>query len=252
VRRQHEDWQRDATRDLARRWAGAAIQAYDRHGMVHEAQTREQARGDLIDRWDRDRQASLDKRRIILTHTNDEVRTLNEATRERMRSGGDLGDEVRLTVERGARDFASGDRVMFLQNERGLGVKNDTLGTVEQVSAQSMTVQTDDGRCVRFDLKDYNRTDHGYAAMIHKAQGMTVDRTHVLATPWMDAHGSYVALSRHRDGIELHYGRDDFAGQDRLTRTLSRDRAKDMASDTSAPIRCRAMPSGVGSPSASA
>ena len=60
---------------------------------------------------------------------------------------------------------------------------------------------------------------------------MTVDRTHVLATPGMDAHGSYVALSRHRDGMDLHYGRDDFASQDRLTRTLSRDRAKDMASD---------------------
>jgi hypothetical protein len=94
-----------------------------------------------------------------------------------------------------------------------------------------MTVQIDDGRSVRFDFKDYNKIDHGYAATIHKAQGMTVDRTHVLATPGMDAHSSYVALSRHRDGVELHYGRDDFAGQDRLARTLSRDRAKDMASD---------------------
>jgi hypothetical protein len=60
---------------------------------------------------------------------------------------------------------------------------------------------------------------------------MTVDRIHVLATPGMDAHSSYVALSRHRDGMELHYGRDDFANPDRLTRTLSRNRAKDMASD---------------------
>jgi hypothetical protein len=47
----------------------------------------------------------------------------------------------------------------------------------------------------------------------------------------MDAHGNYVALSRHRDGVDLHYGRDDFANQDRPARTLSRDRAKDMASD---------------------
>jgi hypothetical protein len=53
----------------------------------------------------------------------------------------------------------------------------------------------------------------------------------MLATQGMDAHASYVALSRHRDGTNLHYGRDDFAGQDRLVRTLSRDRAKDMASD---------------------
>jgi Ti-type conjugative transfer relaxase TraA len=231
VRRQREDWQRDATRDLANAKIGQALEAYRSHGMVHEAQTREQARGNLIDRWDRERQASPDQSRIILTHTNEEVRALNEAARERMRIAGDLGNDVRLTVERGARNFASGDRVMFLQNERGLGVKNGTLGSIEQVNAQSMTVQIDDGRSVRFDLKNYDRIDHGYAATIHKAQGMTVDRSHVLATPGLDAHGSYVALSRHRDIVDLHYGRDDFANQDRLVRTLSRDRAKDMASD---------------------
>ncbi len=207
------------------------IHAYDGHGMVHAAPTREQARDDLIDRWNRERQASPDQSRIILTHTNDEVRALNEAARNRMRAAGDLGDDVRLTVERGARSFASGDRVMFLQNERRLGVKNGTLGTIEQVSERSMSVRADDGRSVSFDLKDYDRIDHGYAATIHKAQGMTVDRTHVLATPGLDAHGSYVALSRHRDGMDLHYGRDDFADENRLVRTLSRDRAKDMASD---------------------
>src|SRR3546814_5190329 len=81
-----------------------------------------------------------------------------------------------------------------------------------------MSARTDDGRDISFDLKDYDRIDHGYAATIHKAQGMTVDRTHVLATPGMDAHGSYVALSRHRDGLDLHYGRDDFADQNRLVR----------------------------------
>jgi hypothetical protein len=31
--------------------------------------------------------------------------------------------------------------------------------------------------------------------------------------------------------MELHYGRDDFTDRDRLVRTLSRDRSKDMASD---------------------
>ncbi len=231
VRRQREDWQRDATRDMATGRTGDAISAYERHGAVHAAQTREQAHEDLIDRWDRDRQEAPEHSRIILTHTNAEVRALNEGARERMREAGDLGDDVRLTVERGESSFASGDRVMFLQNERGLGVKNGTLGTIEQVSARSMTVRTDDGRDVGFDLKDYNRIDHGYAATIHKAQGMTVDRAHVLATPGMDAHGSYVALSRHRDGMDLHYGRDDFTSQDKLINVLSRDRAKDMASD---------------------
>lgn len=231
VRRQREDWQRDATRDLATGRTRDAIHAYDRNDMVHQAQTREQARDELIERWDRDRQASPDATRIILTHTNAQVRELNESARDRMRDAGELGADVSMTVERGSRNFASGDRVMFLQNERGLGVKNGTLGTIEQVNEQSMTVRTDDGRTVAFDLKDYDRIDHGYAATIHKAQGMTVDRTHVLATPGLDAHGSYVALSRHRDSMDLHYGRDDFASQDRLITALSRDRAKDMATD---------------------
>jgi hypothetical protein len=60
---------------------------------------------------------------------------------------------------------------------------------------------------------------------------MTVDRTHVLATPGMDRHGGYVAMSRHREGMALHYGKDDFANREKLERTLSRDRSKDMATD---------------------
>src|SRR3546814_10111966 len=60
---------------------------------------------------------------------------------------------------------------------------------------------------------------------------MTVDRAHMLATPGMDRHGAYVGMTRHREGMALHYGRDDFKDDARLVRTLSRERTKDMASD---------------------
>jgi hypothetical protein len=155
VRRQSEDWQRDATRHLATGRTGEAIDAYEQAGRVHAAETREVARGQLIDRWDKDRQAKPLAGRIILTHTNDEVRELNEAARGRMHAAGDLGDDITLQVERGSRDFASGDRVMFLKNERGLGVKNGSLGTIRSVNALSMAVTLDDGRGVTFDLKDW-------------------------------------------------------------------------------------------------
>ncbi|MET3473076.1 Ti-type conjugative transfer relaxase TraA [Novosphingobium sp. 1529] len=231
IRRQSEEWQRDATRQLATGRTDEALTAYEQAGHVHAAETREQAREELIDRWDRNRLADPDASRIILTHTNDEVRELNEAARERMRADSLLGEDVGLTVERGERSFASGDRVMFLKNERSLEVKNGTLGTVEQVSQIAMRVRTDDGRSIAFDLKDYAHIDHGYAATIHKAQGMTVDSVHVLATPGLDRHAAYVALSRHRDQVDLHYGKDDFADRDRLVSILSRERGKDMASD---------------------
>src|SRR3546814_19812744 len=81
---------------------------------------------------------------------------------------------------------------MFLKNERGLGVKNGTLGKVERVSPDSMAVRLDDGRQVAFDLKDYAHVDHGYDATIHKSPGVTVDQGHVLATPGLDRHAAYV------------------------------------------------------------
>jgi hypothetical protein len=231
IRRQREDWQRQATRALATERTGEAIAAYADAGHVHSAATRGQAREELVERWDRDRQAAPQASRIILTHTRDEVAALNDLTRGSLRNAGQLGEDVSIVTARGQRDFADGDRVMFLKNERSLGVKNGSLGTVTYAGTTRMSVMLDDGRNVAFDLKDYADIDHGYAATIHKAQGMTVDRTHVLATPGLDRHATYVALSRHRDHVELHYGQDDFADQGRLVRTLARERGKDMASD---------------------
>lgn len=235
IRRQREDWQRDATRALATGRTGEAIHAYDGKGMVHAADTREQARGELVDGWDRARQAEPDKSRIILTHTNAEVQSLNGEARDRLRASGDLGDDVTVKAERGERQFATGDRIMFLRNERGLGVKNGTLATIERVSPEGMAVRLDDGHGVAFDTKDYAAVDHGYAATFHKSQGVTVDRAHVLATPGIDRHSAYVGMSRHRDDVQLHYGRDDFADQRQLVRTLSRERSKDMAGDYAKP-----------------
>lgn len=62
-----------------------------------EATTREQARDDLIDRSDRNRQAEPERSRIILMHTNAEVHARSEGARERMRDVGDLGEGVRIT-----------------------------------------------------------------------------------------------------------------------------------------------------------
>ena len=231
VRRQRESWQRDATHDLASGRTVEALEAYDARGAVHAASTREEARGELIERWDRERQAAPDAARIILTHTNAEVRELNALARDRLRDAGVLGGDVAVQVERGEGEFALGDRVNFLKNERRLGVKNGTLGTLAAASPERLAVRLDDGRSVAFDLKDYSHLDHGYAATVHKAQGVTVDRAHVLATPGMDRHAPYVAMSRHRDRLDLHCARDDFADHDTLVRILSRDRAKDMASD---------------------
>lgn len=231
VRRQHATWMREATRAMARGEMHAALGDYAHAGAVHGAESRDAARAALIERWDAERRADPKASRIILTHLNTEVKMLNDAARERLGEQGVLGESAAVRTERGERQFAAEDRILFLRNERSLGVKNGSLGTVEKASAEHLTVRLDSGARVEVDLKSYAHVDHGYAVTIHKAQGVTVDHSHVLATPGLDAHSSYVALSRHRVGTALHYGRDDFADDAKLGRILGRERPKDMALD---------------------
>jgi len=77
VRRQREDWQRDATRQLATGRTAEALQAYDQKRMLQGAASRDAARADLIERLDRDRQANPGSSSVILSHTRDEVQQLD-------------------------------------------------------------------------------------------------------------------------------------------------------------------------------
>ena len=125
----------------------------------------------------------------------------------------------------------------FLRNERGLGVKNGTLGTVVEIGGHTpgqgerLTVRLDDGRTVGFDVKDYAHVEHGYAATVHKSQGVTVDRAHVLASRPMDRRAAYVGLTRHREQVALHWSADELGSREGLVRVLGRERLKDTSLD---------------------
>ncbi len=231
IRRQREDWQRQATRHLATSRTDQALAAYEAAGMVHGHDSKGAARGAVIEGWASERGADPAASQMMLAYTREDVAALNGLARERMKAGDELGPDHAVKTTRGMRDFAVQDRVMFLRNERSLGVKNGTLGTIETIGGGAMGVRLDDGRRISVDLKTYNELDHGYAATIHKSQGVTVDRTYVLASGHMDRHAAYVALSRHRDGVALHYSRQDLPERRDLVRTLGRDRPKEMALD---------------------
>ena len=209
------------------------LDRYEAAGMVSAHETREAARGALVDGWDAVRQARPEASQVMLAHTRADVAELNQLARGRMRDAGALGEDQVVQTERGERTFAPGDRVMFLRNERSMGVKNGTLGTLERIDGPALTVRVDgaDRREVRFDLKDYAQIDHGYASTIHKSQGVTVDHGHLLASDGLDRHAAYVGMSRHRETLAVHYGADDFKDRDQLTRTLGRERAKDTTLD---------------------
>ena len=257
VRRQRDEWQRLATRELATARTGDALGRYERAGMVQGHATQEAARTALVEGWAAERHQSPRQSQVMLAYTRVDVAALNGLAREQVRAAGELGPDHVVQTERGARAMAAGDRLMFLRNERGLGagpggrggvaVKNGTLGTVLAVDAKGerLTVALDgaggsagigqEGKDTRpvvtFYVRDYGHVDHGYAATIHKAQGVTVDRAHVLASAHMDRHAAYVALTRHRDGVALHWSSEELGDRAGLGRTLARERAKDTSLD---------------------
>lgn len=240
-RRQVPEWQRTATKELATARTDTALDRYQGAGMVHRYATREAAHAGVIAGWDAARRAAPTSSQIIFAHERADVRMLNDAARAVRRAAGELGPDQLLPTEAGVRAFAAGERVYFLRNERGLGVKNGTLGTLERIEGERLSVRCDGpdgagtGRAVSFNLGEYADLDHGYAATVHKNQGATVDGAHVLATPGMDRHLAYVALSRHRHAAQLHWGEDDFGNPGRLRTVLGRERAKDTTLDYGLP-----------------
>ncbi|MCW1751869.1 Ti-type conjugative transfer relaxase TraA [Rhizobium acaciae] len=237
VRRQREPWAREASRLFARGETEKGLDAYAQQGHLVEAETRDEVIARIVGDWTKAlRQAIRNSAAtgndgrprgdelLVLAHTNQDVKRLNEALRSVMTGEGALGEGRSFQTARGAREFAAGDRIIFLENARFLEpraprlgpqyVKNGMLGTVVSTGDKRgdtlLSVRLDNGRDVVISEDSYRNVDHGYAATIHKSQGATVERTFVLATGMMDQHLTYVSMTRHRDRADLYAAKEDF------------------------------------------
>ncbi|MGP3710407.1 Ti-type conjugative transfer relaxase TraA [Brucella sp. RRSP16] len=249
VRRQQDEWARDASKLFARGDTAAGLEIYARRGHLVEAETRDVLIGRLVRDWTdarrkliRPSQPGRDMRPgtgiaapngggqlrgdalLVLAHTNRDVHRLNEALRKVMREEGALDGARRFRTERGMREFAAGDRIIFLENARFLEprargnspqyVRNGMFGTVvstgNALRAPLLSVRLDSGGEIVLSEDSYRNIDHGYAVTIHKSQGATVDRALVLASGMMDRHLTYVSMTRHRHRADLYAAREDF------------------------------------------
>lgn len=251
IRRQKDAWAQEASRQLARGQVRAALHAYRAHGAIREPADRADAAREIVADWMLARseigaKAAAEGKSLrgdellVLTHTNADVFTLNQGLRAGLAEQGALTDARTVLTERGKREFAVGDRMIFLKNaifEEPLAprlgrqhVKNGMLGTVVATMGLAgealMRVRLDTGAEVAFGAETYRNVDHGYAATIHKSQGVTVDRVFVMATKTMDQHLTYVALSRHRDHVTVYAPKSDFESFEKLGEALGRSGAK--------------------------
>ena len=222
VRRQKDGWQQQASRDFASQQTTKALEAYEAHGAIQFEATGQAARHALVKAYAADRQANPYKSRLALAHRREDVRLMNTAIRQELKDQGIIvGQDTPLKTRDGLREFAGHDRLVFLENNRDMGVKNGTVAFVLAVTQDQIDVQFADGRQLAFNPKDYTAFDHGYAMTMHKAQGVTVDRTFVYATRSMDRHMTYVAMTRHRDGAQMFVDRTEMINTRSLTKNIS-------------------------------
>ncbi|MGV1788320.1 MULTISPECIES: Ti-type conjugative transfer relaxase TraA [Agrobacterium] len=244
IRRQRHDWQRQASVAFATHKTAEGLAAYRDHGDIHFAESRDKAMAQIVRDFLADSEKATDGTRVAMAHRRADVRALNAAIRSELQNrqklerglglsdgtdhgdrgngeyrvgGEDVGERV-FQTNNGKRAFAAGDRIIFLENNRDLGVKNGMLGTVEHVESGKIIARLDGrgGDSVSIPTDSYQAIDHGYATTIHKNQGATVDRAFVLASSTMDRHLTYVAMTRHRDSVQLYANSQEFARAGRL------------------------------------
>lgn len=263
--RQKVDWQKEASQHLATHQTEKALEAYHQNNAIHyNKDAKEELIQDWIDHVRRDTEEKLNHHHysvsssLILAHTNQDVKELNHLARQEMQKEGLLDDtNYRFTISkplnletldqdptdspnhhsfkpkliREEREFAIGDRIIFSRNDYELNVRNGQLAKIVDIQEELITVQKEDQSSLTFDMGTYNHIDHGYATTIHKSQGTTVDKTFVYASSSLNKHLTYVALTRHKEDVQVYVDTNIIPTKEDLFEALSKEAPKENALD---------------------
>ncbi len=217
VYRQSIPWQREATVAFSTGDIAKGLASYQaKNGIFMEADP-DLAMKKLVMNWkslvqDQNKLSQV----LVIAHRNQDVDALNLLLRtERVKSGEILAGYKVQTV-RGEIQMAPGDRILFLKNDRTLGVSNGRFATVEFVDfiqsdkVNYFTVKLDGSdQTITINPYTYNHFTYGYAATVHKVQGISIDHSLIYAggKGW-NRHLTYVAFSRHRHSCSLYADRE--------------------------------------------
>ena len=195
-RRQREEWEREALKQLRDGDTSLAVDAYREHGRITIGETAADAKALLVADWWAARTQGDDA--MMLAGRRSEVTELNIHGRLRAELAGELTGEP-LYI--GHHQFQVGDAVMTLKNNTRLGVRNGNRGVVTAVDIEAHTMRV---RMRRGEVElparylDAGHVSHAYAMTVNKAHGLTCDRTMTLGNDQVYRELAYEALSRGR------------------------------------------------------
>jgi len=213
----------------------------EEHQQKHICDPREQTKKDMVQAWYGAYQKNPNEPQLMMAYSNKDVRDLNDEARHLLKKDKVIGrseyvytvhreedtDFGKTIIRKEERAFAKGDRLIFTKNDKGLGVDNGTLGTIESLGRNNIKVRLDNTKdVVSFAPKLYPHFDQGWAATIHKNQGATAKECLVLASYEMYRNLIYVGMTRHNDLVKLFASEIDFWRIEKLFDRLSRSQEK--------------------------
>lgn len=224
VRRFTAAWEATASLQLRAR-DPACLAEYAMRDRIHTGTTA-QVEADLFAAWQADttsRSGDGGRRRSVLmvVTSNEQAAVLNERARNSLIEVG-VVDPTGPTVLLRDNDASVGDHVVTRRNRRSLAtsnggwVVNGDVWTIQAIHRDGSTQarRHSDHATVTLPAGYLAQHTHlGYATTAHRAQGMTVDVSHALATAG-DSHGQlYVAATRGRDANHIWVAVDSHRDQ---------------------------------------
>jgi ATP-dependent exoDNAse (exonuclease V) alpha subunit len=214
VYRQKDEWQREATVSFSAGRVSKGLERYAEKNCIHLTGSNDSALSHLVKDWFdiRVTQPKTLDQYLVVAHRNKDVLTLNQLLRTERVQRNEIAEGYTVTGKFGEMKISQGDRLVFLKNDRQLGVNNGRFATIQSVQfiesgkATGFSVILDGThKEVFINPREYSDFAHGYAATVHKVQGMTVDHTLVYGSGYFwNRHLTYVAMSRHRETCHLY------------------------------------------------
>lgn len=163
--------------------------------------TDEEITAEAFAAWQRDQDAGMES--ILISSSNERVARLNDMAQAWRKNCGELFEAPERVVTRDGHVIHLGDRVLARANDAKLRygnsfVTNGDLFTVTNVHEDgSLEVNAAGGYTLTLPARYVDEhIQLGYAATIHRAQGITVDTTHAIMDGTTSREGAYVALTR--------------------------------------------------------
>ena len=145
--------------------------------------------------------------RIIGVNRDKNTITVDDGTKKHDIDLKQHGNELQV-YKQTIREFTEGDKILFLKNDKGLGVKNGQTAFITGIDEKgTLLVKMENGREFQFNPgTQYKYITHGYALTDYKSQGQTEKHViyHADTSKGINYNQAYVGITRGKESVSIY------------------------------------------------